>query len=710
MKNSFSSFCENVFEKNYTIFFKTYMRIRLMKRYLKKYLIHIAFFSVCIVFISGVHAFRLDNNTILESLYKVLQLFTLESISISNHTFFYEIARWIAALVFGFAVLQVVLFFAKNKIDEILIRLLYRKHIIVCGLTWKAKELLDEYIKDNYKIIIIEVNKDHEDISEYMQYNNIKIIIGDAEDNHILRKANIFHAGYLFAFTENDQTNLNIISTVNKIFSDYLKLPEPEVSCIQTDNQNAEENKNETIASESCAEVVEQSSENCNQTDIQNGEGSENDSYASENITQEVEQSDDKNNKNEEICKHVLNVRIHLNGLKNLMMFKEFHKTISFSSKNNLIPDSVDFHAFNVHQIAAQKIVDDFSPDKFDKINNDKPVHILVSGLTIQGEFLIAEAAHMYHFSNLKKLKITIVDNNISEKFSKLLLNYPNIEQVVDFEKVDMLSFYNYARRFKLKDISVCFVSHEEDADTIMRAIMLRQLFMRLNCHFKLPKIVAITTENYAGIDFIDNPSDNKNNLPQNMKCLEIEIKNLYKAYCTKKIIVDNEENYDKIAQYIDYIYTKETEYVKAQEKINNHNSNDWVNKTDFKKDYNRYPARHLEIKLRTINKEMKENIDNSNSSNTLRNLKKEEKELLAKMEHRRWLAEKWLTGFVPNKTGKTEIDNLKLKDVLKFHHLLKDWDSIGEEEQKKDYYTIDNIGYILEKINRSLTKYEREA
>ena len=73
----------------------------------------------------------------------------------------------------------------------------------------------------------------------------------------------------------------------------------------------------------------------------------------------------------------------------------------------------MDYHAFSIYQLAAVSMVDKFSPDKYVSLCNedDPPAHILIMGDNIATQYLILEAAQMYHFANLQKTRITVLAN-----------------------------------------------------------------------------------------------------------------------------------------------------------------------------------------------------------------------------------------------------------------------------------------------------------
>lgn len=580
--------------------------------------------------ILGYFAFRSENISRSESFYKTLQLFSLKTSDSRDHCIAYEIARWLAAFIFLFAIVKIVFIFLKESFDGLAIRT-FKKHIVICGLSWKVKGIIEEMKKD-HKIVIIEKNKSCEGLSDYAFIKNIKILIGDAEDDEVLKKGNICKAKYAFIFSENDESNLRIADSIHNI---YEKI-DSKKSILKWIKTYFDKTFNVTL------------------------------SFINIDV------------------KEPIKVRIHLREYNNLMVFKEFHKVLD---------RKIDYHAFNIYQQAAEKVIDEFSPDQYLPIEDKKTdqVHILVSGLTIQGEYVISQAAHLYHFANLKKLKISIIDSDLKSKLSNFQLRYPNISKVVDLISIDSNEFAQLSKfKSQLANVSVCFICHNEDSESISMYIRLRQFFYGIKNGLEDPKIVTILPQNTSITALFPGLSDNA-------KSLKVTIKNLYDDFCKKNVIIDNKENYDYIAQRIDYIYEEDQEIFKSA--LEKYSKEKWEKKTDFEKDWNRYPARHFNIKLRTLGIPLSE-LSNFTEEDYTNKLDTKTKKLLAKMEHRRWCAEKWLTGFIVGESIDNKDREKFIKRKLKCHPDLVPWQDLPRDpitnisEKAKDYYTFKNLIY----------------
>ena len=139
-----------------------------------------------------------------------------------------------------------------------------------------------------------------------------------------------------------------------------------------------------------------------------------------------------------------------------------------------------------------------------------------------------------------------------------------------------------------------------------------------------------------------------------------------------------------------------------------------WEELTDGKKDYNRYPARHLAIKLRYLGAELVEHKD-SREPYYITDATDTQKTTIAKMEHLRWNAEKTITGFVKGDVilfekekgleKKQQIESNviqeKLKVELKWHKDIRNWDELTIEDKEKDLRVYNEMDTILKSVEK---------
>ncbi len=82
-------------------------------------------------------------------------------------------------------------------------------HVVVCGLGDKGLRFVTLQRKKGLTVAAIESRKDHPDISGCLE-RGVVVINGDATDRSVLAMANTAHASFLFAVTGDDNVNIEI--------------------------------------------------------------------------------------------------------------------------------------------------------------------------------------------------------------------------------------------------------------------------------------------------------------------------------------------------------------------------------------------------------------------------------------------------------------------------------------------------------------------
>jgi hypothetical protein len=125
-----------------------------------------------------------------------------------------EIARWLSpflatyTLVIGFTAIF------KNQL-RLLGVFLFKHHVVICGLGEKGLLLSRNFHQMGIKVVVIELDPLNRHIAACREDGAV-VIIGDAREPAILRKANIRTANYLLCVTGNDALNSDIAMSVSK--------------------------------------------------------------------------------------------------------------------------------------------------------------------------------------------------------------------------------------------------------------------------------------------------------------------------------------------------------------------------------------------------------------------------------------------------------------------------------------------------------------
>jgi hypothetical protein len=94
----------------------------------------------------------------------------------------------------------------------------WRDHVIICGLSHKGFLLARDSIQEEQKVLIIEINEEHELLDKTSQIGAL-VLPGDATDPNLLLRAGVPRASALIAVTGVDGTNAEVVVRVNALLS-----------------------------------------------------------------------------------------------------------------------------------------------------------------------------------------------------------------------------------------------------------------------------------------------------------------------------------------------------------------------------------------------------------------------------------------------------------------------------------------------------------
>lgn len=393
---------------------------------------------------------------------------------------------------------------------------------------------------------------------------------------------------------------------------------------------------------------------------------------------------------------NILQVNIHIDDFYTMNIFKEFHeKSTPDLETYQKGASKVDYHAFSIYQLAAMSMVDNFSPDKYVSLANDDdpPAHVLILGDNIAAQYLILEAAQMYHFANLKTTQITVVSDEPDRIAHWITSHYPFLAKCVDVRYIFVNDFFAEPCPIACDEISVCFVALDDDGKSVYFSRKLRQhLFSESertkeqslksfgryqNFRQSVPPIKVLLPRNTALVNIFED-------VGKEMKALNIELLNMDDEVCNKKTIVDNRKEEDFIAKHIHYEWAK-NQALKQNIPVGTMQA-EWDKLRDAQKDSNRLPARHLYIKLRYVKADLSD--QDSGEELDFDALETEIWDRIARMEHNRWMAEKYIGGFMPVDKTTDKHFGAFLKVNLKSHWDLVPFDQLDEATQEYDKFT----------------------
>ncbi|MEW6366036.1 MAG: NAD-binding protein [Acidobacteriota bacterium] len=149
-------------------------------------------------------------------LYLSLQLFTLESGSIVPPIpWQLQIARLLAPAIAVYTAVQALLALFHEQLQLLRVRFV-KNHVVICGLGQRGLHLAQGFRDRGYRVVVVEHDEDDPLIGSCRERGAI-VLMGDARDPAILRKARVHRAAYLVAVCSDDGINTEVAIQAEKL-------------------------------------------------------------------------------------------------------------------------------------------------------------------------------------------------------------------------------------------------------------------------------------------------------------------------------------------------------------------------------------------------------------------------------------------------------------------------------------------------------------
>jgi hypothetical protein len=343
--------------------------------------------------------------------------------------------------------------------------------------------------------------------------------------------------------------------------------------------------------------------------------------------------------------------------------------------------DRLRAHIFNIHENSARLLLENHPLDRCRiQVDSQQEVRLVVIGFGWMGESVVLQAAKTAHFANGKKLRVLIVDLH-SERLRQNFCNrYSRFDQVCTAEYVEgdtndpeiVAQICSWASEPKaLTTIVVCL---DNESQCLSCALNLQSklgdgqlpILARMTDHAGL----ATLLENGCGKKF----------------CSSIKPFGMTGFTCTRRMLLD--EELDVLARAIHHSYVEDQR--KMGKPATDLSMRPWERLDHDLRESNRQQADHIPVKLRAIGC--------FSSPPALGQLPvtqftEDEIELLARMEHARFNAERFLAGW-----------NCGPKNVAKkTSPYLVAWDDLPAEIKDYDREAVRNIPHLMKTIGQTI-------
>ncbi|MBC8184320.1 NAD-binding protein [candidate division KSB1 bacterium] len=373
---------------------------------------------------------------------------------------------------------------------------------------------------------------------------------------------------------------------------------------------------------------------------------------------------------NDKDPKHIVNFYVHIVDLKLLNLFKS-HKIFTVTI------DKFEAKIFNVYEISARVLFQNHHLDRI-RIAEDSPgiVNLVLFGFGKMGTHIALQTARIAHYANGKKPRITIIDKNMDEKKELFLNNYPRFEKVCDvtyynknIESLDILSeLSDWAKdNNQCITIAICLGN---DWLNFSNALKIQG---KLNT-FDIPILVRMANDST-----LPNLFEKDNGIGR-----QVHAFGKTSEVSTTEILLSEKLNI--LAKAIHEDFVKKQLFIGASP--NRPGLQPWnILHPDFK-DSSLQQADHIPAKLRSIKCYTRDKKIEETDKMVVDEFTTAEIEIMAKMEHIRWVSERLIDGWTQ---GEYDAEN-------RVNPHLIGWNKLTDEVKDFDRDAVREIPRLLKK------------
>ncbi len=302
-----------------------------------------------------------------QALFKAFQLLTLQSGTEGRDNVFLVAARLGALVLVCLVAWKALALLLRDSTDAW--RLARpRGHTVVCGLGRIGMQVLEDIIRQGSarNVVVIESDEENQNLRRARELNAV-VVIGDATDNDTLSKAHVARARKIFAVTGSDDSNIETTVNVCKLMageSDPLAASPPPAGDVSLSSPPREQPPAIRL--------------NC---------------YT-----------------------HILDPKL-AELIQQHPVFRNRH-------------DEVEIHAFNVTNNAAWQLIVDRVVQRR-PVAQDQVAHYVILGFGAMGECLALHLVQLAHFANMRRCRMSIFAANCREAELRFRSRYPRFMAVV---------------------------------------------------------------------------------------------------------------------------------------------------------------------------------------------------------------------------------------------------------------------------------------
>jgi hypothetical protein len=359
---------------------------------------------------------------------------------------------------------------------------------------------------------------------------------------------------------------------------------------------------------------------------------------------------------------------VHIVDLQLSKLFKQ-HPVFTDTS------DRIEVSVVNIYVNIARAVFEDHPLDRDHVAPGDRRrVHLIILGFGRTGENMALQAARIGHYANGAWLRITVVDQAADIRRKAFLTRYPAFEEVCETEFIqgrvhdpEVLARIGAETRDPAFLTTILVALGNDSDDMVGGLTMLSQPDIPED----IPILVRVS-ERAALASLLSAGHGRHTSLGR------VHTVGLIQRVCTEKMFLNKELDLLARAIHEDFVRRRMREGADHRDP----SCRPWELLDQARKDSNRQQADHIAVKLRAIHCRAVPGKDESTFT-----FSEEECELLARMEHARWKAHRYLTGWSPGPAKDTE---------KKTSPWLGEWETLPESVKEQNREPVRNIPRLL--------------
>ncbi len=571
-----------------------------------------------------------------------------------------EAARLLGVGIVFWAVIRTLLLLFRDRVQEMR-PYFWRGHVVICGLGRKGLTLVEECRDNKNKVAVIEQDAQNPYLTRCRRLGAV-VVIGNAADKELLLRTQAFRAADVIMVTGDDGVNVAAAvalhhaiheKSANRLLSQVL----PICVCGM-----------DALKKRLLPEAHE-------------GEPSRLTAIALYGVHRLDEMRNWLHNRQQAAnMARMTTCTVHLVDPHLCELFKQ-HKMFRDES------DRFDLHVFNTYENAARLLLA-ANPLEGDSARDfQKTPHLVILGFGKMGQSIALQTAKTAHYASDKPARVTIIDREATSLEQVFLGRYPRYSELcaTQFIQADISSavviadLIHWARNPNTRlTVAVCL---DEDGECLAAAMHLATQLREatLPIHVRMSEATGLASL-FEAPEFTS----------EWLAC----IKPFALIRNTCRIDMVMKDKLDTLARAIHEAFR--ASQLQEEKPPSEQSRYPWERLAPIYRDSNRQQADHIPVKLRAIGCKV---VSEKEPGIPVTEFTQSEMDLLARMEHRRWNAERFLAGWEKGECPREKKEEWRLNP-----HLVP-WEELQDDIRDYDRQAVRQIPDLLKQVQEKIIR-----